>query len=218
MPAMPHLYQADIQLLDGDRVVARASRPFGLRPLGALGRKLLFDGKRWVLRGIFADEVAERGLDAWRLAGATLLARNPGNHLCAEASRLGVLIVAELDASETSEIRRLAHWPAVGLIVLPKSFAAGADHGARNVLLAERFAAHEPIRPQEWAQVAFCELGEAPDLADRIDGANAPIVALRPSGPLSTVAQGRALCDQLQGELAGRRNRSGALDLSGYIV
>ncbi len=49
-PDMPQIYQAIVELRQAGNVVARAERIVGMRTLGATGRKLFYDGKRWVLR------------------------------------------------------------------------------------------------------------------------------------------------------------------------
>jgi hypothetical protein len=56
-PQLPYLYQVVVELRRGAQVIERAQRPFGIRRLGAQGRNLIFERKRWVLRGIAADEL-----------------------------------------------------------------------------------------------------------------------------------------------------------------
>jgi Glycosyl hydrolases family 2 len=211
-PDMPHLYRADVELLDGQRVLARARRPLGLRTLGALGRKLLFDGKRWVLRGVLADEVPQTELAAWHEAGTAVVAHNPPDAVLAEASRLGVLVVAHVTSDETHEIRRLSQWPAVGMVVLSAAGTLDLHGWAHNLILAQRFAAGQAIRPAAWAQVAFCEVDDPAVLAQSIADCPTAAVAVRPAGSLQSVKLGRALCDQLQADLAG------LAELAGYIV
>jgi hypothetical protein len=211
-PDMPHLYRANVELLDGQRVVARARRPLGLRTLGALGRKLLFDGKRWVLRGVLADEVPHTDLPAWHDAGATIVARNPTDALLDEASRLGVLVVAQLASHEAHEIRRLSRWPAVGMVSLPAAATLDLAGLAHNLVLAGSFAAGQAVAPAPWAQVALCELDDPAAFAQRIADCPAAVIAVRPAGVLQSVPLGRAHCDRLQADLAGR------VELAGYIV
>src|SRR4029077_16217650 len=65
-PEMPQLYQADVQLRRGGEMLAHASRIFGVRRLGAQRRKLVFDGKGWVLRAVSRDEALTMELSQWR--------------------------------------------------------------------------------------------------------------------------------------------------------
>ena len=55
-PEMPQLYQADVQLRQHGEILAQASRSFAIRRLGAQRRKLMFDGKGWVLAKLIEDE------------------------------------------------------------------------------------------------------------------------------------------------------------------
>ncbi|HEY2893960.1 MAG TPA: hypothetical protein VGJ16_07100, partial [Pirellulales bacterium] len=103
-PDLPHLYRAELELRRAGEVIARIERPFGMRPLGAIGRKLMFDSRRWVLRGLLAYEAGSTDLQTWRASSLAMVVHNPSDALCDEASRLGVLLVAELAAAQTSEI------------------------------------------------------------------------------------------------------------------
>ena len=54
-PELPFLYRAEIQLHRGNSLLASWQRTLGIRRLGPRGRFLFFDGKRFVLRGIFCN-------------------------------------------------------------------------------------------------------------------------------------------------------------------
>ncbi len=212
-PDMPQIYQAIVELRQAGNVVARAERIVGMRTLGATGRKLFYDGKRWVLRGAHRDTVAEAPLSAWREADTAMVARRPDEALCQQASRVGVLIVAELDSADVGEIQRLSRWPAVGMISLPTRAPLELGGLAHNLLLGERIPSGQPISAAPWAQLAICEIGEQIDLSRRAASCSIPLIATRASkGPLESVTAGRAVCDALQRDLAG------PLDISGYIV
>jgi hypothetical protein len=212
-PDMPQIYQAIVELRQAGNVVARAERIVGMRTLGATGRKLFYDGKRWVLRGAHQDTVAEAQLSAWREADTAIVSRHPDEAFCQAASRVGALIVAELDSADVGEIQRLSRWPAVGIVSLPNRAPLELGGLAHNLLLAERFAAGQPITTAPWAQVAICEIGQELDLARRAAGCSIPLIATRANdGPLEAVTAGRTRCDALQRDLAG------PLDISGYIV
>src|SRR6476646_8207256 len=72
-PDLPHLYRAELELRRGSEVIARTERPFGLRPLGAIGRKLVLDSRRWVLRGLLADETQNTDFAAWRISSMAMV-------------------------------------------------------------------------------------------------------------------------------------------------
>ena len=211
-PEMPHVYAARVEWTHDGHSLASATRLLGLRPLGAHGQKLYFGGKRWVLRGVRAEGPPPVDLAAWHECGAAMIVANPDDALCQEASRLGVLLVAELTASEAREIRRLSRWPAVGVVTLPGGMHLDL-HGLRhNLLLAERFAGGQPLLPQPWAHLAVCQVDEPSEAGGRIANCVIPVIAARPEATLSSLAAGRALCDRLQSDLAG------SCDPAGYIV
>ena len=116
---------------DGE-IIARAERSIGIRPLGARGRDLLFDGQRFVLRGVSAAEVSNVELTAWHDAGVALVMQQIDESVLAAASRVGVLIVAELAAAEVSRLPRLARFPAVGMAVLPGGTTVGPARRRRQ--------------------------------------------------------------------------------------
>lgn len=211
-PQMPHLYDADLQLRDGDRVLARAKRMFGIRTLGAAGRTLVYAGKNWVLRGVVADELPQTDLAAWRDAESAMCVRNPSDALCDTASRVGVLLVAELETPDLGEIRRLSRWPAVAIVSLPPAATLARQGLAPNMILAERFATGQPIEPASWANAVVVEVDERGAAASGIAASPIPVIAIRPAGKLPNVADGRSQCDRLQRDLSQHGQ------LAGYIV
>jgi glycosyl hydrolase family 2 len=214
-PDMPQLYQADLQLRRGDEVLASTTRLFGIRTLGASGRDLIYDNKRWVLRGVCREKLPPTDLATWREADTAMVVRNPDDELCRQASRVGVLIVADLDRCDADDIRRLSRWPAVAIVVLPGGSTMDLDGLAHNLLLAERFGPEKPVVPANWARLVLCEIGPlhpSNELTARLANRPVPAIAVRSAGLLSSVALGRAACDHLQRDLAGRA------EWAGYIV
>ncbi|MEX2114650.1 MAG: hypothetical protein WD845_15765 [Pirellulales bacterium] len=213
-PEMPHLYDVEVELLRGNKAVANARRVFGFRNLGAAGGKLLYDGKRWVLRAVMAEEVPPAALIDWRDASAAMVVSSLTDALCEEASRVGVLLVAEIATADVGEVRRLSRWPAVGIALLPRDeqLVANACALGHNLLLAERFSVAEPISLSNGISVALVEVDSTNGLASRIASCQVALIAVRAGGPFAGVAQGRGACDALQRDLAGRG------DWSGYIV
>jgi hypothetical protein len=210
-PEMPHLYEVEVELRQGDRVLATAKRLFGFRNLGAAGGKLIYDAKRWVLRAVMADEVATGELADWRESITAMLVANPSDALCEQASRVGVLLVAEVTHADRAELLRLARWPAVGIVILPANVQEIADSGGHNLLLAKRFTSIAAIKPTQGVGAALLEItGNEDVLMHEANGM--ALIACRPGGPFANVAAGRAACDRLQRDLAGKG------DWSGYIV
>jgi hypothetical protein len=211
-PQMPHLYRADVQLLEGGRVVARFQRAFGIRPLGAAGRKLIYAGKNWVLRGVSADAAMKTDLPQWRDADSAMLVRHPDNALCAAASRVGVLVLAQLDTADGDQIRRLSRSPAVGFIVLPTVAKGDLQGIGHNAILTQRFAVGRPITPASWADAAMCELETPGELPAGFVDCPIPLFVIRPAGVHQSVAAARSACDRLQRDLAIHGQ------FAGYIV
>lgn len=211
-PDLPHLYRAELELRRGSEVIARTERPFGLRPLGAIGRKLVLDSRRWVLRGLLAGEAENADLASWRASSMAMVVHNPSDKLCQEASRLGVLIAAQLSAEQTSEIERLSRWAAVGIAILPQGAAVPDERRARNLILAERFEGLGLLSPRPWGQAVVGEVNDVETFAAHVSDCSLAVIACRAAGPLASVSHGRAACDALQRDLAGRA------ELAGYIV
>ena len=211
-PEMPHVYRAQVQLRRDGRLLATAERIVGIRTLGVAGRKLLYDAKRWVLRGVRAAAVPPTDLEVWRSSGAAMIVSNPSDALCEKASRVGVLLVAEVDEFKLDEIRRLSRWPAVGVVTLPAQSPVALDGLRHNLLLAERFEAEQTIAPAAWARAAVCEVADPAEFAARTASCPIAVIAFRPVERLASVVEGRSRCDHLQRDLAGRG------DVSGYIV
>jgi hypothetical protein len=214
-PEMPQLYQADVQLRQRGDILARTSRIFAFRRLGANGRKLLFDGKGCVLRAVSRDEVPATELSQWRELDAAMLVRDPDEKLCEEASRVGVLLVASVDppASDwAGEICRLSRWPAVGMVVSLGGAALDPDDLNHNLLLAERFRPENPIAPAAWADAVVCDMANPDTWAARTADCKLPIIAARPAAKPRSLMEARALCDLLQRDLADQG------EIAGYIV
>jgi hypothetical protein len=201
-PEMPHLYRAEVQLRDGGKLLAQVECTFGIRPLGAGGGKLLYAGRVWVLRGVSSDELPPVELAAWHDGDTAMLVRDPDDALCEAASRVGVLVVADLATADAGAMRRLSRWPAVGVVAVPGSVAPELTQLGRNTILAQRFSAGEPVSPASWARAAICELAQTDCLPEGLAGCAVPLIAMRRADKLESVVAGRAACDRLQRDLA----------------
>jgi hypothetical protein len=226
MPGAPYLYHVQAEARDGERGIAQADRTLGIRPLGVAGRRFRLAGKGWTLRAIHRDLVGQDDADelaAWRELGAAMIARSPADELCRQASQQGVLLVADCrSGDEVAEIRRLAQWPAVGMMMLSGQASSEYDlrtdepRGlARNVLFVQEVTREVvpqllPEGQRSPARWAHCLMADA-DGGDLLGSAGWTLPALaarRIKAPLP-LADARAACDALQAELAVRTEIAG---------
>jgi hypothetical protein len=208
-PQMPQLYRARLQLRHDETVAAEVDRSFGIRPLGASGSRLRLDGKTWVVRGVTKNDLPTEELPLWHNTDTALVVTRPSDALCEAASRIGVLIVAELDAADLADIRRLSQWPAVGVVSLPTGASPQLGNLGHNLLLAERIATGQKVKPAAWADVAICEVDGLSSL--HVEDSRMPVIVRRPQDD-HDVNRARMGCDRLQAELAPRGQ------FAGYIV
>jgi len=214
---LPFLYRVEVELHRGTELLAKTQRLFGIRPLGAVRRRLVFEAKPWVPRGMNLGGVPQAPLSEWRAADLAMVVECPSETLCGDASRLGALVVAEIVGSPPvleSEVQRLSRWPAVVIAVLNSTtpLDAGIRTKARNLLLAQSFGPGTAIEPAAWADVSICEGGDAADLSRRAVSCRIPVIARRPAAWRDDLVQARGECDLLQRELAGTG------DFAGYFV
>ncbi len=222
-------------------LLATAELPLGIRRLGVRGQDLFLEGKRFVIRGVCRHELDQnpspsgrgqgegsnhaqgdsdfvRLLDEFHATQTALCVINPSDALCEEASRLGVLLIAEI--TDPKELPRLARWSAVGIAVLPADaqIEAAVCSAAPNLLLAQRVTdLTSPPRP--WAQLLVCETNpsaagrgqsEGPTEHGRLDVGPPILIERRLTEPLPLQAA-RAACDKLQADVA-------PANFAGYLV
>lgn len=94
-PDLPFLYDLEVTIDDGDRVIARHATTTGLQRLAPRGSSLFFNGRRFVLRAWAPPEITPELFDAARDEGLALWsdAGIVESELLAEASARGVLLV-----------------------------------------------------------------------------------------------------------------------------
>ena len=214
---MPFLYQAQLELRRGPNVLASETRPLGIRPLGALRRRLVFEGRTWVPRAVQSHELPDAPLADWREADLAMCVARPTDELCSDASRLGVVLVVELQgdaASLADKLRWLAKWPAAAIAVLPtgQRLDRSIRRFAPNLLLAACTPKGEPALVPNWAHLIVCEDTSAEELAARTQSLSQPVLAMRSAGWCDNLADARRACDRLQRDLAGRGG------FAGYVV
>jgi hypothetical protein len=223
-PELPFSYRAEIEVRRGDEVLLQQKRLFGIRRFGARDRFLAFEGKRFVLRGVWQqDDSAWQSGNEWGFARdswtAVTLPR-PSDEACEFASRRGVLVVADLtvesyDAGQlASELHRLAHWPAVAMALLPADAPIENVFSlfAQNLLLAQYTPVGSEFRLAAWAAAAVVEVTDPAKFAEQTYGCMLPVIASRKSTVATSIEQTRAGCDRLQSDLAPFG------DFAGYIV
>jgi hypothetical protein len=137
--------------------------------------------------------------------------------LCGEASRQGAWIVAQTagDAEQlAAELRRLARWPCVALVVLEAGakLPEAARRTPSNLLLARHFGPGVAVESAEWADAVVCEDSDLARLAERSDGISLPVIARQVGRWHDDLAAARRACDELQRSLAGRG------EFVGYLV
>lgn len=214
---MPFLYRVEVEVRSGDHAPAAAERTLGIRPLGARGKKLILEGRPWVVRAIHNLQLPASNLSAWHAADAVMAVEDPDDELCREASRLGVWLAAWISPRADrveAELRRLSRWPCVALAVLDSEaeLSAAARTAARNLLLAQHVGPGARLAPADWADAAICEDDDVERLAARAAPCIKPVLALRRGSWHDDLAAARRACDQLQRDLAGRG------DFAGYVT
>ncbi len=217
-PALAHTYRldAEAEFADGSRRELRAQ--IGLERWGADGANLRREGQRVVLRAAAATG-SHAELEAARDAEMALVVTAPSDEFCAEASELGVAIVADLRgrsfADYVQPLRAVAWRPAVVAVL--------ADHRAPPRLphaLPPRVAARV-LRTADWPfihlwspwlNVIAVELDAGEPLTWNPFLKGRPVIAIRRGVSYADLHEARAACDQLQAGLAPEFN------LAGYFV
>lgn len=191
-PELPFLYDVHIELKRDGQVLASVDRVFGMRNFGARGQFLYLNGKRWTVRG--ATYTTAPDLAAWHDAPLSMYCPTPpGDALCHDASRLGVLLVVQATngPDATAELQRLARHAAVALLV----------HSSGQV---------DPTWQAAAPNIALASLLDADAVSNR-PALDQPSIAFRPAQAASLEAL-RAASDQLQADLAPHG------EFAGYIV
>ena len=246
-PALPNLYQLDLQTQQDERPGGSFQRLVGLRRLGVRGRSLWLDGRRWVPRAVGCDPAgfdAAGTASAMHDAGLAVVMADPASDVCGHADAIGVAVIALLaDAGgepldpdrAVAAIARWALHPSVVMAVLPRRCGAGAarDIAARarrvkqTMLLGMEVDGGRPpmesldAMPAGSVDVPVVRLAgdEKPHAEWRTMPPTAPLVAWRidAAAPLDS----RRGCDRLQADLAAWAVAGAALpvrDWAGYMV
>ena len=212
---LPCVYEVNIQLQRNGQVVETAVRSLGIRFLGTSGRDFLWQGKRWVLRGVSAGVLDVQEIDDFRDNGGVLVVRDPSESVLDATSQAGVLLAVEPAGGDLIQnLRSLSRWPAVAIAILPNDCGGDEDlrGAAPNLLFAERISSGGTAVPADWAQLIFCDATNLAELGDVKRRLPLPIVAERRLNGDYTLAEARRECDHLQRDLAPLG------DFAGYVV
>lgn len=214
---LPFLYQAHVELRDGNEVSASEERFFGIRSLGAFRRRLIFEGRPWVPRAVQSQQLPEMPLTAWREADLAMYVDKPSEDLLSSSSRLGVVMIVEAWGDRKTlieQLRWLARWPAVSIAVLraEQPLDRSIRQHAPNLLLAAYYGVGDTVFVPSWADLIVCEDTSAQELAERTRDLSSPVLALRSTGWRDELTDARRECDRLQRDLAGRG------EFAGYVV
>jgi hypothetical protein len=213
-PLSPAHYNVTVELRRHGELTECVERRIGVRTLGAGGRNLRWEAKRWVLRGICIAEQAIGELEPWREHNAVPVVSRPSDALLEQASQEGVLLAVELGIDATpADVRRISSFPAVGMAVLPPSCddAAKLKSLAPNILFAQTMPS-KSSSVAEWADFLLCDAEQPDELRQRLAKSALPIVAVRRVAEHGSFLDTRAQCDQLQRDLAAIG------DFAGYVV
>lgn len=221
-PDAPYGYYARLEIRRGDELLALVERPWGWRPVAFRNGQMLLEGRPWVARAWAlssfptADErdQTEHTLTSWREA-ATAYCGPASDDLCSAATETGVWLLARIAAGVdvTAEIKRLAQWPAVAMIVVPDGGCALGPlrHLAPSTLLAcQRDLDGPPTALSDDIDAVIVHIPPAMPVEEQgrrlaawTQRCSVPLLAYRPQEELATVEAARAACDRLQRDLAG---------------
>lgn len=216
-PAMPYLYNVQIELRQGSRILASVSRPFGIRPLGTRGRNLVFSGKRWVLRGATRLGMPDEELTQWHAVELAALLQTTTQAVVEKASNLGVMTACFTGGSEanmTGACRWASRHPSIALVVVnsTEAQATKALPTIGNLLRATFVSLDEPLQANAWTDLVIGEVGDAATFVEKYRECPVPVIASRLNHALQSPEDIRSGCDRLQRDLAPFG------DYAGYIV
>ncbi|MBL9123309.1 MAG: hypothetical protein JNG90_06720 [Planctomycetaceae bacterium] len=228
-PQQPYVYVASLHVELQNGVTSEISLQLGVPVLVARQRRLEQEGRNFVLRGAALHRVDTLSLAKCHDSSTALVLSQPSDEVCAEATSIGVGVVADLGqlpATEVAaELRRVALWPAVRIAILPS--AARLEPALRqetaHVVRAQRWTPADAAGISEWAQVLVSERGDVLDGMTPREELPVLVWAQRcgeagqsdnpdAADSRTQVELYRQACDSLQAEVAGQR------EFAGYLV
>lgn len=215
---VPAVYDIDAELRDQGDVIAAVTRQIGIRQFGAAGTSWYFGGRRWVLRGLFMNDLSADEVDVLRSTNACCIVTEPSAKTCETASRHGVVLVPMLSGSAEHihrEVQRLNRWPAIAIVIIDTELPKDADlkslaPNVEFVHLCRGGVAEESI--PRWATAVAGVVGDATRFGNRFGNSTLPVLAIRKTDSKMDMSERRAACDWLQRDLAQHG------DFAGYMV
>jgi|GEM_PF-4595097 len=200
-PGMPYLYEVRVSLEVGGQAWAQSEQMLGIRPMGSSHRRLVLEGKPWILRTVEPSDFTIESLIPWREAKASLVLSHPGDAECRAASEQGVGLVAMVNEGDiAAELRRLSRWPAVMLAVVPADFDPGQVPPPANLMLGVRM----PLgKPPAWAKVVLAEPtgNSSEDWRGQV-GADVSLIAVKTTEDERTVQSAAQSLAEFEGAFA----------------
>lgn len=214
-PDGPYRYEVEVEVRHSGEPVLTHRQELGIRPLGVRGADFLLEGRRWVLRGVWRDDVSVGQLSEFREAAAALVSSSIMPHVWKAAGRKGVLCAAILSSAQTNlaaELKRLARMPSVAMVFFRDGMPDIAPRNVpRNLILGQALLEGEAVEPDAKARAVVCR-AEVVRHQHLAAGVALPLLVYRPCDPSLPVAAAREECDTLQRDLASLG------DFAGYIV
>ncbi|MCA9263305.1 MAG: hypothetical protein KDA60_05630 [Planctomycetales bacterium] len=225
-PALPALYEVNVELTYPGRSPVTVHRLAGIRTLVVKNKSLLLAGQRVVLRGgvppLCTPEEADISMspevrDTWRGQHLAMWFPEPADSICQWASQQGIWIVANLTSAGVVDLegvtRRLLQWPAVAMVVLTSDQLnrlgrSRPPYGLLAVLVND----DRPDVGADQADVILLDVDRCTDSISFAIHCPLPVVAWRSSQSFRDPVAVRRACEELQGELAPD------VDLAGYLV
>lgn len=215
---LPALYDVRVEWRVGDDVRQVWTRTIGLRRFGVHGRNWNYEGKRWVLRGVWRESTDETSWDAWHEESAVCVCPALTDEAGAHASRVGVPLLVGVSAGLSAiepELRRLSRIPAVLGVLIGRNAAAGSSaeslrQAAGGLMLIESY--DDTDAPAAWADALLAPAELLVSHGERLRAWSGPIVASRRLASPRPLSIARNECDLLQSDLAPHG------DFAGYVV
>ena len=213
-PELPMLYDVELELELADGTTAAWRHTLGLRRWEIDGRRLFWERRRIVLRGIVAEDCTSEILPAAAEAEVALVVRDPDESFMQRASDLGVPLMADLrgySGDLTPKLLSYAWQPSVALVLVDDRVAS-AHYKPHAVKIGCVFSPAYGFAAADWADVIVIELHETERPPAWAATCAKPVIAIRRGEAYAELAEARRGCDRLQAVLAPQ------FDLAGYFV
>jgi len=215
----PALYRLDVEIMRGGVSLGSWQTQIGFRALSAARGGVYWSRRRVVLRGVDHRLAVAQGIEAWRAASAALYAPDPCGALLGATSRGGVAVMAEIDVDRDDylDVAQCCARAASVLVIVVDCANDDPRGGAvrqvaRNCLLAQRWTPESSSSPAPWADLVIGSVDDPARFAARYSAVGVPVLAERRIEGPHELHHARALCDQLQRDLAPWG------DYSGYLI